>query len=40
MLRHELFSLALALTELWFVSDVRLDLADGDKTGVKPEDST
>lgn len=36
MLQHELFGLALGLTEPWFVSDVRLDLEDGDKTGVKP----
>lgn len=36
MLQNELFSLALGLTEPWFVSDVRLDIEDGDKTGMKP----
>lgn len=36
MLQNELFSLALALTEPWFVSDVRLDLEDGDEGGLTP----
>lgn len=35
ILQNELFSLALGLTAPWFVSDVRLDVEDGDEAGMK-----